>query len=45
MIDAFWQTLRELGRVEVHTWLDSWSGVGLMATGMERQGWDLQLTE
>jgi hypothetical protein len=28
-----------------HQWLDSWSGIGLMATGMERQGWDLQLTE
>jgi hypothetical protein len=29
----------------MHSWLDSWSGIGLMATGMERQGWDLQLTE
>jgi hypothetical protein len=28
-----------------HQWLDSWSGVGLMAVGMEHQGWDLQLTE
>src|SRR6266850_3626654 len=28
-----------------HQWLDSGSGVGLLATGLERQGWDLQLTE
>jgi hypothetical protein len=27
----------------MHQWLDTWSGVGLMAAGMEHQGWDLQL--
>src|SRR5437879_6313443 len=26
-------------------WLDSWRGIGAVATGMHRQGWDLQLTE
>ena len=26
-------------------WLDSWRGVGNVAAGMHRQGWDLQLTE
>ena len=25
-------------------WLDSWSGIGAIATGMARQGFDLQLT-
>ena len=25
-------------------WLDSWSGIGAIATGMARQGYDLQLT-
>lgn len=25
-------------------WLDTWTGVGLMAAGMARQGYDLQLT-
>jgi len=29
----------------VHRWLDTWSGVGAVAAGMHRQGWDLQLTE
>ena len=28
----------------VHRWLDSWTGVGLLAAGLQRQGWDLQLT-
>ena len=28
----------------VHRWLDTWTGVGLIAAGMQRQGWDLQLT-
>ena len=27
------------------TWLDSWSGVGHVAVGMHRQGYDLQLTQ
>jgi hypothetical protein len=26
------------------TWLDSWSGIGRIAVGMARQGYDLQLT-
>ena len=26
------------------TWLDSWSGIGRVAVGMARQGYDLQLT-
>jgi hypothetical protein len=29
----------------VHDWLDSWSGVGLIAVGTHRRGWDLQLTQ
>ena len=29
----------------VHRWMDSWIGVGLIAVGLHRQGWDLQLTE
>src|SRR3989440_9134382 len=29
----------------VHRWLDSWRGVGQIAEGMHRAGWDLQLTE
>jgi len=28
----------------VHRWLDTWTGIGLIAAGMQRQGWDLQLT-
>ena len=33
-------TLRAL-----HTWLDSWAGVGLIVTGMERHGFDLTLSK
>ena len=29
----------------LRTWLDSWSGVGHVAAGMHRQGFDLQLTQ
>jgi hypothetical protein len=29
---------------ELRTWLDSWAGIGLVAGGMARQGYDLQLT-
>ena len=29
----------------VHRWLDSWHGIGLIAAGMHRQGYDLQLTQ
>ena len=28
----------------LRTWLDSWSGIGHVTTGMARQGYDLQLT-
>ena len=28
----------------LRTWLDSWQGVGHVAVGMHRQGFDLQLT-
>jgi hypothetical protein len=29
----------------LQSWLDSWSGVGHVAVGMHRQGYDLQLTQ
>jgi len=29
----------------LRTWLDSWQGVGHVAVGMHRQGFDLQLTQ
>src|SRR6266550_1615718 len=28
-----------------HTWLDSWTGIGHVAVGTHRQGYDLQLTQ
>jgi hypothetical protein len=28
----------------LHRWLDSWKGLGLIVTGMERQGYDVSLT-
>lgn len=28
----------------LRTWLDTWAGIGRVAVGMERQGFDLQLT-
>jgi hypothetical protein len=28
----------------LRTWLDSWPGIGRIAVGMARQGYDLQLT-
>ncbi|HET9480290.1 MAG TPA: hypothetical protein VFP98_00910, partial [Candidatus Polarisedimenticolia bacterium] len=28
----------------LHAWLDSWGGIGAIAVGMARQGYDLQLT-
>ena len=28
----------------LRTWLDSWAGIGRVAIGMARQGYDLQLT-
>ncbi len=27
----------------VHVWLDTWTGVGLIAAGMARQGYDIGL--
>ena len=32
------------GLAECRRWLDRWSGVGLVAAGMARQGFDLELT-
>ena len=29
----------------LHRWLDTWRGIGDVAAGMHRQGFDLQLTE
>jgi hypothetical protein len=29
----------------LHCWLDTWRGIGDIAVGMHRQGYDLQLTE
>jgi hypothetical protein len=29
----------------LRTWLDSWCGIGHIAVGMHRQGFDLQLTQ
>src|SRR5262249_48276518 len=29
----------------LRTWLDSWRGIGHVAVGMHRQGYDLQLTQ
>jgi hypothetical protein len=29
----------------LRSWLDSWSGIGRIAVGMHRQGFDLQLTQ
>ena len=31
-------------RHALRTWMDSWSGIGHVAVGMARQGYDLQLT-
>lgn len=33
-----------LGRAPVAAWLSSWRGIGLVAAGMARQGYDLSLT-
>lgn len=32
-------------RVTLRLWLDSWTGIGHLAVGMHRQGFDLQLTQ
>jgi len=29
----------------LRSWLDSWAGIGRVAAGMHRQGYDLQLTQ
>jgi hypothetical protein len=33
------------GLAPVHRWLDSWRGVGLLAVGLHRVGYDLYLTQ
>jgi hypothetical protein len=33
-----------LGCAPVATWLSTWAGIGLVAAGMARQGYDLSLT-
>lgn len=33
-----------LGRAPVASWLSTWTGIGLVAAGMARQGYDLALT-
>jgi hypothetical protein len=33
-----------LGSAPVSTWLGTWRGIGLVAAGMARQGYDLSLT-
>jgi hypothetical protein len=48
--EAFRRGLRALGYVEgenlvLRSWLDSWAGIGHVAVGMHRQGYDLQLTQ
>ncbi len=32
------------GLLDLHRWLDSWTGIGLIERGMARQGYDLSLT-
>jgi hypothetical protein len=29
----------------LRTWLDTWSGIGHVAVGIHRQGFDLQMTQ
>jgi hypothetical protein len=29
----------------LHRWLDTWAGIGLIAVGLHRRGWDRQLTQ
>ena len=36
---------RAPGLLLLHQWLDSWTGLGLIAVGLHRRGWDLQLTQ
>ena len=36
---------RTTGRSTLRSWLDSWPGIGHVAVGMHRQGFDLQLTQ
>jgi hypothetical protein len=31
--------------VALHRCFDTWSGIGMIAVGMSRQGWDLQLAQ
>jgi hypothetical protein len=39
-LPSYDRALRALG-----TWLDSWAGIGHVAVGMQRQGYNLQLTQ
>src|SRR5262249_34861323 len=39
------QTVGRQSLWALRTWLDSWPGVGHVAVGMHRQGYDLQLTQ
>jgi hypothetical protein len=39
------QALMDRALWALRTWLDSWSGIGHIAVGMHRQGFDLQLTQ
>ena len=41
MLDAL---LRPRASRGVRAWLDSWAGIGRVAVGVARQGYDLQLT-
>jgi len=47
VIIALWCSLPSYDRAPhaLRTWLDSWSGIGHVAVGMHRQGYDLQLTQ
>src|SRR5262249_45163213 len=36
---------RDPALVALRAWLDSWAGIGRVAAGMHRQGYDLQLTQ
>jgi hypothetical protein len=36
---------RDAAFAALHSWLDSWRGVGDVVVGMHRQGYDVQLTQ
>src|SRR5438445_5919285 len=39
------RVVRDRALHALRTWLDSWAGIGHVAVGMDRQGYDLQLTQ